>query len=101
MAKKGLPYARILMYLYLDDKHPTTADIDKIFPTEILDKITNPGDYIVVLDYMIHGPCGYANPKYPCMVDNKCRKHFPRESPSISLPSSSSLFVSVIYCVNR
>ena len=77
--KRGLPHAHILLYLYPDDKHPTPVDIDKIISVEIPDKITNPRDYEVISQYMIHGPCGFANPKSPCMVDNKCRKHFPKK----------------------
>ncbi|XP_050256589.1 uncharacterized protein LOC126702031 [Quercus robur] len=77
--KRGLPHAHILLYLYPDDKHPMPADINKIISAEIPDKITNPGDYEVISQYMIHGPCGFANPKSPCMVDNKCRKHFPKK----------------------
>ncbi|XP_050255276.1 uncharacterized protein LOC126701205 [Quercus robur] len=61
--KRGLPHAHILLYLYLDDKHPTPVDIDKIIYAKIPDKITNPGDYEVISQFMIHGPCdedGYA-----------------------------------------
>ena len=27
---------------------------------------------------MMHGPCGEANTKSPCMMDNRCTKHFPK-----------------------
>uniref|UniRef100_A0A2N9HI08 ATP-dependent DNA helicase n=1 Tax=Fagus sylvatica TaxID=28930 RepID=A0A2N9HI08_FAGSY len=66
-------------YLYPDDKHPTPAEIDNIISAELPDKLTDPGDYEAVKQYMIHGPCGAANPRSPCMVDNKCMKHFPKK----------------------
>jgi hypothetical protein len=28
---------------------------------------------------MVHGPCGNANPKCSCMVDNKCTKRYRKE----------------------
>ena len=28
---------------------------------------------------MLHGPCGTAKPKAPCMADNRCSKHYPKE----------------------
>jgi len=28
---------------------------------------------------MMHGPCGNLKPSSPCMKDNKCSKHYPRD----------------------
>lgn len=52
--------------------------IDNIIHNEIPDKTTNPKLYNVVSKFNVHGPYGNANPKCPCMVDDKCSKKFPK-----------------------
>ncbi|XP_052169379.1 uncharacterized protein LOC127786097 isoform X1 [Oryza glaberrima] len=32
-----------------------------------------------ITKFMIHGPCGDANPSCPCMVDGQCSKNYPKE----------------------
>uniref|UniRef100_A0A453C8N7 Helitron helicase-like domain-containing protein n=2 Tax=Aegilops tauschii subsp. strangulata TaxID=200361 RepID=A0A453C8N7_AEGTS len=76
--KRGLPHAHILVFLHPDDKDPSPSQIDKIISAEIPDKNSDPDGYEAVQNYMIHGPCGQAHPKSPCMVDKSCAKHFPK-----------------------
>nr|KAJ0196049.1 hypothetical protein LSAT_V11C700371220 [Lactuca sativa] len=49
-----------------------------IVSTEIPNKDDDPEFYALVSEFMIHGPCCSANPKYPCMSENKCSKNFPK-----------------------
>ncbi|KAF7827231.1 uncharacterized protein G2W53_018395 [Senna tora] len=77
--KRGLPHAHILLFLAPGNKYPTPEDIDKIICAEIPDKATNPELYAIVQKFMIHGPCGAANYNFPCMVDGRCSKHFPKK----------------------
>ena len=34
---------------------------------------------MVVTKFMMYGPCGVANPKFPCMVDGNCSKKFTKD----------------------
>ncbi|XP_078437639.1 uncharacterized protein LOC144708259 [Wolffia australiana] len=59
-------------------KPKTPEDIDKIVCAEIPDP-TDKDLFDCVTTHMIHGPCGSANPKSPCMKAGKCSKKFPKE----------------------
>ncbi|KAJ1273706.1 hypothetical protein BS78_05G005300 [Paspalum vaginatum] len=76
--KRGLPHAHILIFLKDKSKCHDPTNIDEIISAEIPDKDNDPEAYAAVENYMMHGPCGDANIKSPCMVDNKCTKHFPK-----------------------
>ena len=43
------------------------------------DETEDPEGYKVVLDMMVHGPCGAANTKATCMQGDKCTKKFPKK----------------------
>ena len=82
--KRGLPHAHILLILHADAKQPTSDDIDKIISSELPDCISNPVAYASVSQFMMHGPCGHANPRSPCMVDGCCSKKFPKKFTTIT-----------------
>lgn len=77
--KRGLPHAHIIVFLHRDDKFPEAADIDEVISAEIPDQAKHPGLHEIVKQHMIHGPCGSANRRSPCMVGSKCSKYFPKK----------------------
>ncbi|XP_012828649.1 PREDICTED: uncharacterized protein LOC105949891 [Erythranthe guttata] len=76
--KRGLPHAHILLWLHNDDKPKNPEEIDRIICAEIPDEENDRKMYQLVEKYMIHGPCGQANLKSPCMKDRVCTKRFPK-----------------------
>ena len=46
---------------------------------EIPDKQTQAQLFEIVSNHMMHGPCGFANKKSPCMVNGKCIRCFPKK----------------------
>ncbi|OMP06331.1 DNA helicase PIF1, ATP-dependent [Corchorus olitorius] len=46
---------------------------------EIPDQDRDPLGYDAVTSLMMHGPCGLANPRAPCMEGGKCDKYFPKQ----------------------
>jgi hypothetical protein len=75
--KRGLPHAHILIILDENSKLKTTQEYDKIVCAEIPSKEDNLNLFELVVQHMIHRPCG-RNSKNQCMVANVCSKRFPK-----------------------
>ncbi|XP_074356462.1 uncharacterized protein LOC141696181 [Apium graveolens] len=76
--KRGLPHAHIVLWLGAADKLLTPEDIDNVISAEIADKKADPIGYKAVSQLMMHGPCGPANPKCPCISNGRCTKLYPK-----------------------
>jgi hypothetical protein len=57
----------------------TIQKIDDLICAEIPDPVLDPLGYVLVSEFMMHGPCGELNDKCVCMKDGKCSKHFPKK----------------------
>ena len=77
--KWGPPHAHILAICDPANKPWSTDDYDLIVSAEISDPNTHPQLHAIVTKFMMHGPCGTANPKSPCMVDGHYSKRFPKD----------------------
>ncbi|KRH33055.2 hypothetical protein GLYMA_10G096000v4 [Glycine max] len=77
--KRGLPHAHILIFLHPSNKLPNPHDIDEMISAEIPDKQSQAQLFEIVSNHMMHGPCGFANKKSPCMVNGKCIRCFPKK----------------------
>lgn len=77
--KRGLPHAHILLFVQPSQKITTSMHVDRYISAEIPDKHDEPILHDIVKRCMIHGPCGYANQKAPCMINKRCTKHFPKK----------------------
>ena len=87
--KRGLPHAHILIILANQDRPVTPDLVDSTVCAELPpspDDTDDPEEknererlQTIVLNNMIHGPCGKENPKCPCMVDGRCSKGYPKD----------------------
>ena len=87
--KRGLPHAHILIILAENDRTLTIDSVDSIVVAELPPSPEEAKDaetaaerqrlQTIVLNNMIHGPCGAVNPKCPCMDNGRCTKSFPKE----------------------
>jgi hypothetical protein len=78
--KRGLPHTHLLVWLAPKFKFRSPEDVDSIISAEIPDKHQDPICFEIVSKFMMHGPCGAANPKAQCMEKNKCSKQFPKKN---------------------
>ena len=68
----------ILIFLAPEHKLQTPADIDSTIRAYWPNPVTEPLLFETVKQFMVHGPCGPANPHAPCMENGHCTKNFPR-----------------------
>ena len=68
------------LVLILDKQtRPKTADHYDRFVCAEIPRESCPMLRQLVLQCHIHGPCGKINPRSPCMEDNRCTKHYPKQ----------------------
>ncbi|KAL6909791.1 hypothetical protein ACP4OV_001450 [Aristida adscensionis] len=77
--KRGLPHEHILLIMKSGSKLTTPDGYDKVISAEIPDKDKYPVLHDLVINHMLHGPCGVLNKNCPCMVDGECRFQYPRQ----------------------
>jgi len=76
--KRGLPHMHLLVFLQDPDKLTSPEEIDKLISAQWPDPATQPKLFATVKACMVHGPCGIANPRAPCMENGKCTKRYPK-----------------------
>ena len=52
--------------------------MDQFISAELPDPKEDPLGFVLVQEFMMHGPCGDLNPNCPCTKDGKCSKRFPK-----------------------
>lgn len=76
--KRGLPHSHILVWQTRSDHGASPDEVDKYISAELPDPENDPLGFSLVQEFMIHGPCGSANPASPCMKDGVCSKRYPK-----------------------
>ncbi|XP_025421174.1 uncharacterized protein LOC112691234 [Sipha flava] len=76
---QGAQYLQIYFVGEDEREHHISLDqIDNVICAEIPDPIRNPQLHEIIKCNRIHGPCGCFNRNSPCMKDNTCSKHYPK-----------------------
>jgi hypothetical protein len=77
--KRGLPHVHIIFWVSTDTTQPTPKLIDSIITAEIPNPETNALGYVLIIEHMVHGPCGDFNVNAPCMKNDFCSKGYPKD----------------------
>ena len=75
--KRLLQHTHNLFWLKENMLNPAT--IDNLVWAEIPCPVQYPNLHKLVLQFMVHGPCGHHNPSSPCMINGSCCKHYPKQ----------------------
>nr|GEY37281.1 DNA helicase [Tanacetum cinerariifolium] len=75
----GLPHCHTLLWVDSKNELQDASQIDKYISVEIPDPVQDPKGYKLVMELMIHGPCGASNSDASCMQEGSCNKHFPKK----------------------
>ena len=67
------------MFLHDNDKYPSATNIDHIISAEISDDKNDPIAFKAIQQFIIYDLCRIINSFSPCMMNNKCTKHFPKK----------------------
>ena len=76
--KWSLPHAHIWIILCETAAHRDIVECDLIFCAELPDPVLQPRLHAIVKRCMIHGPCGAAKKRSPCLRDGRFSKRFPK-----------------------
>lgn len=59
-------------------REPSVDEVDRHISAQLPDPQVDPLGFSLVQEFMLHGPCGPANPNSPCMKDGTCSKRYPK-----------------------
>ena len=79
--KRGLPHAHILVWQADCGPEPSAAFVDQYISAEIPDPREDPLGFVLVQEFMMHGPCGELNKSCLCMKDGRCTKKISKDFP--------------------
>ncbi|XP_073129973.1 uncharacterized protein [Henckelia pumila] len=75
--KRGLPHCHFLLILDSEFKIASADVYDRYVSAELPNKVLFPHLFNLVSRHMMHGPCGRLNRSCPCMVNGRCKHHYP------------------------
>ncbi|KAJ1701083.1 hypothetical protein LUZ63_000862 [Rhynchospora breviuscula] len=91
--KRGLPHVHIIVWLAQRSNLSDGASTDRVISAELPDPASDLDAYDVVSQFMVHGPCGAARPRSPCMQNGSCSKCFPKRFHDATLMADDGVVV--------